>query len=836
MDERPGTLPVNPNSLSSSSTVGNVRPVLNGDPNTVGPYQSLPGCKPANVVDGFCAWDYKDYQNIQPKTERLNVFARGAYNFTDTLQAYTELSWFQSKVSALTFPDNTNSVSYNQLTGEIITTPTLTMPVGNPANPFNSTNQAARLRYIFGELDTTQSYTTDTQRYLVGLKGSNYDWDWDAALLYVGATTDATMRGFVNRPNLLAALNGQGGFGYFQPGVAGVNNNPGVYGFIAPNLSYTAKSNVTQVDLKASRDLTSMQGGAMALALGAGYRHEYLNNPGWGNIDGSIMNLGYNTISGSRNVYDFYAELFMPIFKNLEVTAAVRYDNYSDTGGTTNPLIQAKWVVVPELFVRGTFATGFRAPNPAEIASSATTGFTSFVDPVRCPVTDAPADCGASNLAVISIGNANLKPETSNTWTAGFVFEPAPWFSGSLDYWYIKTKNQILAPDPQAILNNPEAFPGTTIVRDPTTATPDLPGQVQAVFGPYTNIASVMTDGIDLDAIFRYNTTNAGRYTAEVQWTHIFNFKRTLGGETIQYVDSHGPTSLSSSAGMPQDRVNVILGWTMGPWAATGTVRYVAPIPQTESRGISDSNPCLQDITQPSCKAPSFTTLDLAAQYTGFKNWTIYGSIINVFNRLAPFDPQAGYQIYNYNFNYAQSGAVGTQFNIGAKYVWDAPPQKVAEVAPVPAPVVQPAPPPAPRPAAPPPPPPPAPQVQRITLDSKALFDFDKADLKPEGKAAIDSQIVGKIAQVQKLEVVLVTGHTDRLGSEAYNQKLSERRANVVRDYLVSKGVDKAKIETIGMGEKQPVVQCDQKGMKALIECLQPNRRVEVQVKGEATK
>ena len=126
--------------------------------------------------------------------------------------------------------------------------------------------------------------------------------------------------------------------------------------------------------------------------------------------------------------------------------------------------------------------------------------------------------------------------------------------------------------------------------------------------------------------------------------------------------------------------------------------------------------------------------------------------------------------------------------------------------------------------------------MQRITLDSKALFDFDKADLKPEGKAAIDSQIVGKIAQVQKLEVVLVTGHTDRLGSEAYNQKLSERRANTVRDYLVSKGVDKAKIETIGMGEKQPVVQCSQKDRKALIECLAPNRRVEVQVKGETTE
>ena len=103
----------------------------------------------------------------------------------------------------------------------------------------------------------------------------------------------------------------------------------------------------------------------------------------------------------------------------------------------------------------------------------------------------------------------------------------------------------------------------------------------------------------------------------------------------------------------------------------------------------------------------------------------------------------------------------------------------------------------------------PAPQVQKITLDSKVLFDFDKAVLKPEGKAAIDSQVVGKLTQIQKLEVVLVTGHTDRLGTDAHNQPLSQRRADAVRDYLVSKGVPRDKIETIGMGEKQPVPGCN---------------------------
>jgi OOP family OmpA-OmpF porin len=123
--------------------------------------------------------------------------------------------------------------------------------------------------------------------------------------------------------------------------------------------------------------------------------------------------------------------------------------------------------------------------------------------------------------------------------------------------------------------------------------------------------------------------------------------------------------------------------------------------------------------------------------------------------------------------------------------------------------------------------------VQKITLDSKALFDFDKADLKAEGKTAIDSQVVGKLTNV-KLEIVLVTGHTDRLGSDSYNQKLSERRADAVRNYLVTKGIARDKIETIGMGEKQPVVQCAQKNLKDLIACLQPNRRVEVEAKGES--
>jgi len=190
----------------------------------------------------------------------------------------------------------------------------------------------------------------------------------------------------------------------------------------------------------------------------------------------------------------------------------------------------------------------------------------------------------------------------------------------------------------------------------------------------------------------------------------------------------------------------------------------------------------------------------------------------------------------------AYNGALGLAGNLCWRMGFWTPQMAILECDPdlVPKPVAPPPPPaaaPAPPPPAPPPAPAPAPQVQKITLASKALFDFDKAILKPEGKAAIDSEIISKLSSVQKLELVLVTGHTDRIGSQQYNQRLSERRADAVRDYLVSKGVPRDKIETLGMGKTQPVpgVVCNQKSQKELIACLAPNRRVEVEVKGEGT-
>ena len=114
--------------------------------------------------------------------------------------------------------------------------------------------------------------------------------------------------------------------------------------------------------------------------------------------------------------------------------------------------------------------------------------------------------------------------------------------------------------------------------------------------------------------------------------------------------------------------------------------------------------------------------------------------------------------------------------------------------------------------------------IEKITYSAETLFDFDKSVLKPEGRRVLD-ELVEKVQGIN-LEVMVAIGHTDSIGSEAYNQRLSERRANAVRAYLTSKGIENARIATEGKGELQPVASNKTKAGRA------QNRRVEIEVVG----
>ncbi len=125
------------------------------------------------------------------------------------------------------------------------------------------------------------------------------------------------------------------------------------------------------------------------------------------------------------------------------------------------------------------------------------------------------------------------------------------------------------------------------------------------------------------------------------------------------------------------------------------------------------------------------------------------------------------------------------------------------------------------------------PMAEKLTLDADTLFDFDKATLRPAGRDTLDA-FVGKLKDISP-ETIMAIGHADRFGSEGYNQRLSERRVETVKAYMVSKGVEANRIYTEGKGEMQPVTKAgDCAGAKSakVIACLQPDRHVDIEVVG----
>jgi len=555
-----------------------------------------------------------------------------------------------------------------------------------PNHPDNPTpGSYSRLRYVTADLGGRDSdYSTTVTRILAGVKGTASAWEYDTGVLYTESKTDIARNGYVRNSVLRDYLNGTNLSGtnptnaYYRMGVNAGLNSAAVNAAIAPALNNSTKTSVAAIDAKASREITTLPGGAMSVALGAELRTEKLNSPATPYTEvGDIIGLGYSAFQQSRNVSAVFAELNAPVTKTLELTAAVRNDHYSDWGNALTPKIGAKWQVAEPLMVRGTFAKGFRAPGAAEGGNSSSAGYTSYVDPVRCPGgTAAPGaiplqDCGSGSAVTFSTGNTAIKAEKSDSFNLGFVFEPTKQWNMSVDLWQITRKDEIIGADVQAILNNPAGYPTAQIIRDPSTALPGDPnsGTLLAVLAPYQNGPNTKTNGVDIDLNYKGKRLDSGvRFSAGLNISHVNAFSRTMpDGTVLNYAGTYGPTSLSSSAGMPKTRAVFSLTAEQGPWSMTGRANYTSSIKLIESQ---EDPTCLASDSAGNdvCSVASITTFDVFGKYSISKNLEVTGSILNLFDRLGSFDPQASYGQTRYNPTYNPYGAIGRYYNLGVKY------------------------------------------------------------------------------------------------------------------------------------------------------------------------
>jgi iron complex outermembrane recepter protein len=845
-----------------------------GSANSASTFAFYPGCDFDKRNANQCLYE-NNWGDVQPRSQNVNLIGNVTWRISNDWSLNFNAAYFDSQVTAHTNP---GAVPFGSFAGNttggpnllpvvgVNAIPAFTVPANYPGNPFGApANIRAILPDVTGRSTAVDSAST---RFVAQLTGSSWGWDFVGAAGYTNVRSSITWDGYINIPFLYRALNDP-----VNPYLLTGGNSQELQNKVSGQVNTVNWNNLSFIQGSGSRDLMQLQGGPLSIAIGVGdvYRNLQAPNPG-AQQDGLVGTPGGATYAvGSQNNANAYVEVAAPVLKSLEIDGALRYDYYNVPNNSTwNPKIGAKWTPIKEFALRGTAGTGFRAPFITE-AGNAGAVFSAPTqrDPLLCPVTNAngtgnltspanvPAFCSFSP-AFLQGSNPNLKPEKSDNYTVGVILEPIKGWSSTIDWYYIKLKNQIIPSSQLADFNGivVRGAPQIVTFGDGSTGLSSV-GTIQYIATPFVNAQQTSTSGFDLSSGYTWTLPDNSKLLTSVTWNHILSYELTAGGVKSKLEGTHGPTLIGGDTGTPKDRAQATIQWAKGPFTMTTTVNYVGRFNVTDPSS-PDAQTCADSLNNNNgirwantgvppnyCNVASFTYVNMNFLYALNKQWTLQASIQNAFNAKPPNDfetygginasqPNAGNQSTFLNPSLHQIGAVGPFWSLGFIYSFDPTPAPAPPAAPAPAaaPVVQPPPPPPP----PAPTPPPAPQVQRITLDSKALFDFDKADLKPEGKAAIDSQIVGKISQVQKLEVVLVTGHTDRIGSVAYNQKLSERRANTVRDYLVSKGVDKAKIETIGMGEKQPVVQCDQKEVKALIACLQPNRRVEVQVKGEAKK
>ena len=646
---------------------------------------NLPQINPA----GGCLVDlWQKVGIVQPSHETGNFFGRFTKSLGGGSEAFAELGYYHSD-STVVRPYASTASGFFKPNGTVVSRTAVSL-IGSahPDNPFPGTNN--RLSYqLNGDPsiggDRVHSVSS-TVRGLAGLKGTFGAWDYDTAAYYSEAKQTDTSLNKVNwrvldallnptAANVAAATTASAAYAALPAGTLyriGENtglNSPALYKALLADLSRDGNAKMYGADVKVSREIGQLDGGPIGIAVGAEARREENRLPLYTGL-GNYIGLALTGYSGQRSIYALYSEALLPVTKTLELNAALRYDNYSDSGTAVTPKVGAKWRPLPNLALRGTYGEGFRAPSSTENSATSIAAFggATVNDSLRCLGTGvASTNCIGVNPTFVQSGNPALKNEKSKSFTLGLVWDITPKASVTLDVWEIKRTGLPVLESTQA------AVDAGHYVRDPSTATTPLdPGSILTGFVRFVNSDSSLTRGLDLESKTRMDLDNGmGRVTTTLTWTHLLVQRVDSGGTIFDYAGTHGNCQITNCIGSPRDRIQFAGTWERGDWRLGANVNYRGPMsfrdPQNGTLDCYSKAITTAGISVPGdCTLVAFTTLDVSAGWKFSKQGEVFGSIQNLLAARPPFDYMTyggiGYNPLDY------SGAIGRYFRIGLKY------------------------------------------------------------------------------------------------------------------------------------------------------------------------
>lgn len=645
----------------------------------------LLGCEP--VVSNLCRYDkYPRFQAV-PGAKRMNTLISGRVRVDADTEWFSELTYSDISVNYQSpykpyGPKLSPVVWGDPSTGQ----GKMFFYRGLPAeHPLNQTGQEADFRYRFVDGPSYNQTNTTQYRALTGLKGTYKTYDWESAVGMMGGHTGSLGRGafsdsgFIKEigdynPDTLAPdfFNKPGGY------VIGGKNSADVLNTLFPVNGYSATNRQFFLDGKISGDIAQLPAGALQLATGFELRHETVKISPTDNLaNGDIVGYGTSAAEGRRNFGAVFAEVGIPIVKNLDGDIAGRLDKFPGFGAHFSPKVGLKFKPVEQALFRGTYETGFRAPNLTESAKSTKFAFDPNIsDPKRCDAAGALHDallakaktadaataavlearalqvqdneCGAS-IPIVTANNPSLKPETSKSFSLGTVLQASSRWSLSADYWAIHRRNEIGTRDLQDLLTNEDSLPAGvvnrgTLATDPTFLASDAAdygitvptaGHINQVTVPFQNLSQTKTSGVDLGMKGSIPTA-IGEFGLDFDGTVTLSYK--------QYSNTLGRfgDNLAGRYSYPKFVANTTVSYKMGNFQ--NSLRYVFHSSTSLKEDYNDTvwsvDGCADNVglSANDCRVKTYHRVDYSASYTGFKNITLGVFVGNIFQHRPPVD------------------------------------------------------------------------------------------------------------------------------------------------------------------------------------------------------